>query len=202
MQSDTLGCIIHKDRHIYCQKWGNVVKVIISFICFSFFSVVIDQSIYCICRQNKMHPNFHLTDFENRKRKIGLKIGQLSSGYSHRDNLNHASQCERCKLLCAFPPPHLPTVGQNPAGASVSNHSRLWLHSNIVECQKDPADAINSMICLSTTPGLSHGKFEFEHLFSYPDYNGAVQARPRADQVLFVSQDGHEKKDNLCLFAA
>lgn len=98
------------------------------------------------------------------------------------------------KLLCAFPPPHLPAVGQNPAGASVSNHSRLWLHSNIVECQTDPADAINSMICLSTTPGLSHGEFEFEHLFSCPDYNGAIQARPRGDQVLFLSQDGNGKK--------
>lgn len=80
-----------------------------------------------------------------------------------RDSLTHVTQSKKCKLLYAFPPPHLPTVGQNQAGASVSNHGSLWLHSNIVECQTDPADAINSIICLSgeATPAVSHGEFEF-----------------------------------------
>lgn len=120
------------------------------------------------------------------------------------DSLTHVTWSKKCWLLYAFPPPHLPAIGLNQAGASVSNRGSLWLHNNFVNCQTNPADVIDSIICLSgeATPGLSHaGEFG-----SVPccctECCGSVQARllfffyPRISAALFVSQDGDEKRES------
>lgn len=126
------------------------------------------------------------------------------------DSLTHVTWSKKCWLLYAFPPPHLPAIGLNQAGASVSNRGSLWLHNNFVNCQTNPADVIDSIICLSgeATPGLSHaGEFG-----SVPccctECCGSVQARllffflPKNISCSFFESGWRWKKRIWCLFAA